>query len=199
MPNPNLIMSNSPTISPFLKDSIVHIPYTNVKTFADDVLLNHVGDKELNLIDGVGNRVLTKKMTKKNDMSMPKEPNKELKLNEKAVPHNKEVYHYLWHPTKIPHYCASELSSCASSELGSELTLLEGSELDTSEYSSDTRPPMLDRTDFTSWQQCIRLYCRGKENGVNILKSIDEGPFQMGTFRETLAEGTEGALHLGPK
>nr|GEW41102.1 putative zinc finger, CCHC-type [Tanacetum cinerariifolium] len=36
-----------------------------------------------------------------------------------------------------------------------------------------------------------------KENGVNILKSIDEGPFQMGTFRETLSEGTEGALHLG--
>ncbi|GJV02294.1 hypothetical protein Tco_1335863 [Tanacetum coccineum] len=63
--------------------------------------------------------------------------------------------------------------------------------------SSDTRPPMLDRTDFASWQQCIRLYCRGKENGVKILKSIDEGPFQMGTFRETLAEGNEGALHLG--
>ncbi|GJZ69368.1 hypothetical protein Tco_0632918 [Tanacetum coccineum] len=58
---------------------------------------------------------------------------------------------------------------------------------------------MLDRTDFTSWQQRIRLYCRGKENGVNILKSIDEGPFQMGTFRETLAEGNEGALHLGPE
>ncbi|GJS02861.1 hypothetical protein Tco_0319369 [Tanacetum coccineum] len=36
-----------------------------------------------------------------------------------------------------------------------------------------------------------------KENGVNILKSIDEGPFQMGTFWETLAEGNEGALHLG--
>ncbi|GJX17663.1 retrovirus-related pol polyprotein from transposon TNT 1-94 [Tanacetum coccineum] len=57
---------------------------------------------------------------------------------------------------------------------------------------SDTRPPMLDRTDFASWQQRIRLYCQGKENGVNILKSIDEGPFQMGTFRETLAEGNEG-------
>ncbi|GJT13278.1 integrase, catalytic region, zinc finger, CCHC-type containing protein [Tanacetum coccineum] len=64
---------------------------------------------------------------------------------------------------------------------------------------SDTRPPMLDRTDFASWQQRIRLYCRGKENGVNILKSIDEGPFQMGTFRETLTEGTEGAPHLGPE
>ncbi|GJS48421.1 hypothetical protein Tco_0598542 [Tanacetum coccineum] len=64
---------------------------------------------------------------------------------------------------------------------------------------SDTRPPMLDRTDFASWQQRIRLYFRGKENRVNILKSIDEGPFQMGTFRETLAEGNEGALHLGPE
>ncbi|GKB47961.1 hypothetical protein Tco_0898714 [Tanacetum coccineum] len=64
---------------------------------------------------------------------------------------------------------------------------------------SDTRPPMLDRTDFASWKQRIRLYCQGKENGVNILESIDEGPFQMGTFRETLAEGDEGALHLGPE
>ncbi|GJS31451.1 hypothetical protein Tco_0492071 [Tanacetum coccineum] len=38
-----------------------------------------------------------------------------------------------------------------------------------------------------------------KENGVNILNSIDERAFQMGNFRETLAEGTEGALHLGPE
>ncbi|GKE09560.1 hypothetical protein Tco_1413111 [Tanacetum coccineum] len=60
----------------------------------------------------------------------------------------------------------------------------------------DTRPPMLDRTDFEYWQQHIRLYCLGKDNGVNILKSIDEGPFKMGKFRETLAEG---ALHLGPE
>ncbi|GJR14253.1 retrovirus-related pol polyprotein from transposon TNT 1-94 [Tanacetum coccineum] len=60
----------------------------------------------------------------------------------------------------------------------------------------DTRPPMLDKTDFASWQQRIRLYCRGKENGVNILKSIEEEPFQMGTFLETLTERTEGAPHL---
>nr|GEY17579.1 retrovirus-related Pol polyprotein from transposon TNT 1-94 [Tanacetum cinerariifolium] len=64
---------------------------------------------------------------------------------------------------------------------------------------SDTRPPILDRTDFASWQQRIRLYCRGKKNRVNILKSIDEGPFQMGTVREPLAKGTEGAPHLGPE
>nr|GEX91731.1 retrotransposon protein, putative, unclassified [Tanacetum cinerariifolium] len=61
----------------------------------------------------------------------------------------------------------------------------------------DTRPPMLDRTDFASWQQRIRTYCRGKENGVNILNSIDEGPFQMRIFQETLAEGTEGGSYLG--
>nr|GEX89131.1 integrase, catalytic region, zinc finger, CCHC-type, peptidase aspartic, catalytic [Tanacetum cinerariifolium] len=30
---------------------------------------------------------------------------------------------------------------------------------------SVTQPPMLDRTDFASWQQCIRLYYRGKEFG----------------------------------
>nr|GEW54821.1 heptahelical transmembrane protein 1-like [Tanacetum cinerariifolium] len=65
--------------------------------------------------------------------------------------------------------------------------------------SFDTRPPMLDRTDFASWQQRIRLYCRGKENGVNILKSIDEEPYQMGTVWETLAESTEGAPQFGHK
>nr|GEZ57855.1 hypothetical protein [Tanacetum cinerariifolium] len=51
--------------------------------------------------------------------------------------------------------------------------------------------------DFASWQQRIGLYCRVKENGVNILKSIDEGPYQMGTVRETLAERTEGAPQFG--
>ncbi|GJT07268.1 hypothetical protein Tco_0841730 [Tanacetum coccineum] len=45
--------------------------------------------------------------------------------------------------------------------------------------SSDTQPPMLDRTNFASWKQRIRLYCRCKDNG------------------ETLAEGNKGALHLG--
>ncbi|GJZ65118.1 putative ribonuclease H-like domain-containing protein [Tanacetum coccineum] len=45
---------------------------------------------------------------------------------------------------------------------------------------SDTRPPMLDKADFASWQQRIRLYCWGKENGVNILKSIDKDHFRWG-------------------
>ncbi|GJU60349.1 retrovirus-related pol polyprotein from transposon TNT 1-94 [Tanacetum coccineum] len=43
---------------------------------------------------------------------------------------------------------------------------------------SDTRPPMLDRTDFASWQQ---------------------RPFQIGTIKGPIVEGTEGAQQLGPK
>nr|GEU96420.1 retrovirus-related Pol polyprotein from transposon TNT 1-94 [Tanacetum cinerariifolium] len=58
---------------------------------------------------------------------------------------------------------------------------------------------MLDRTDFASWQQRIRLYYRGKDNGVNILKSIDEGTYKLGTFRETLAESIEGTPQFGPE
>nr|GEU43055.1 copia protein [Tanacetum cinerariifolium] len=38
----------------------------------------------------------------------------------------------------------------------------------------DTRPPMLDRSDFESWQQRIRLYCKENIMGENILQSIDE-------------------------
>ncbi|GJR49724.1 hypothetical protein Tco_1400245 [Tanacetum coccineum] len=65
--------------------------------------------------------------------------------------------------------------------------------------NSDTRPSMLDRSDFESWQQRLYLYCPGKDNEENIIQSIDEGPFKMGKFRETLVEGAEGALHLGPE
>ncbi|GJR15317.1 hypothetical protein Tco_0797969 [Tanacetum coccineum] len=103
VPNPNLLNSNSLTVSPFLRDYTVHIPYTNAKTFADAVLLKHVGYEEFESISGVGNGVLTKKKIKKNDNGVLNEPNKEWNLNEKAVPNNKEVYHYLWHPTEIPH------------------------------------------------------------------------------------------------
>ncbi|GJX21849.1 hypothetical protein Tco_0226294 [Tanacetum coccineum] len=58
---------------------------------------------------------------------------------------------------------------------------------------------MLDRTDLESWQQRIRLYCLGKDNGENIMNSITKGPFKMGTFIQTPAEETEGALQLGPE
>ncbi|GJR81017.1 hypothetical protein Tco_0151802 [Tanacetum coccineum] len=61
---------------------------------------------------------------------------------------------------------------------------------------SDTRPPMLDRTDFESWQQRIRLYYKDKDHGEYILQSIDEGPFKMGRCRDEIASGTD-APYLG--
>nr|GEW09801.1 cytochrome P450 71A2-like [Tanacetum cinerariifolium] len=50
-------------------------------------------------IDGIGNGVLTKKETKKDDIGVPKEPNIDWKLNKNVVPYNENVYHYLWHLT----------------------------------------------------------------------------------------------------
>ncbi|GJX08135.1 hypothetical protein Tco_0196067 [Tanacetum coccineum] len=62
---------------------------------------------------------------------------------------------------------------------------------------SDTRPPMLDRTDYESWSQRIRLYCRGKKNGLQILQSIYQGPFELGTTRDALGTTPEGGVLLG--
>nr|GEU87947.1 integrase, catalytic region, zinc finger, CCHC-type, peptidase aspartic, catalytic [Tanacetum cinerariifolium] len=57
--------------------------------------------------------------------------------------------------------------------------------------SSDTRPPMLNGTDFESLKQRIRLYCMGKDHEVYILQSINEGPFKMGRCRDEIAAGFE--------
>ncbi|GJS74500.1 hypothetical protein Tco_0707341 [Tanacetum coccineum] len=61
----------------------------------------------------------------------------------------------------------------------------------------DTLPPMLNRTDYESWSQRIRLYYRGKENGLKILQSIDQGPFEFGTTRDALGTTPEGGVLLG--
>ncbi|GJT25604.1 hypothetical protein Tco_0895541 [Tanacetum coccineum] len=39
----------------------------------------------------------------------------------------------------------------------------------------------------------------GKDNGENIMKSINEGPFHMGTVSDVIAGGTEGAVQQGPQ
>ncbi|GJV22456.1 hypothetical protein Tco_1371476 [Tanacetum coccineum] len=72
-------------------------------------------------------------------------------------------------------------------------------DLDEEDASKQGRESDKTKTDFASWKQRIRLYCQGKDNGVNILKSIDDGPFQMGTIRDPIAEGTEHAQQLGPE
>ncbi|GKC01122.1 retrovirus-related pol polyprotein from transposon TNT 1-94 [Tanacetum coccineum] len=58
---------------------------------------------------------------------------------------------------------------------------------------SDTRPTnALDRQ-TVNLAISIRLYCLGKDNGENIMKSIKEGPFHMGTVSDVITGGTEGA------
>ncbi|GJX46241.1 hypothetical protein Tco_0271431 [Tanacetum coccineum] len=57
---------------------------------------------------------------------------------------------------------------------------------------------MLDKTDFGSWKQRIRLYCKGKDHGEYILHSIDEGLFKIGRCRDEIASGTNGP-NLGPE
>ncbi|GKB04544.1 hypothetical protein Tco_0832687 [Tanacetum coccineum] len=81
MPNPILIISSSPTMTPFLKDCTPHI--LKEKMFEHDVSLKHVGDEKLKSIGGIGNEVLK---GKKDVNGVPKEPNKEWKLNKKMVP-----------------------------------------------------------------------------------------------------------------
>ncbi|GJZ59375.1 reverse transcriptase domain-containing protein, partial [Tanacetum coccineum] len=72
MPNPNLIMSNSPTVSPFLKDCTLHIPYTQEKVFEHDEISNHVGNKELISFVGIGNEVSKGNI---DDTENPERPN----------------------------------------------------------------------------------------------------------------------------
>ncbi|GJY66986.1 hypothetical protein Tco_0469224 [Tanacetum coccineum] len=57
MQNPNLIMSNSPIVPPFLKDCTMHILYTQEKVFEHDEISNHDGDKELISFVGIENEV----------------------------------------------------------------------------------------------------------------------------------------------
>nr|GEU72993.1 hypothetical protein [Tanacetum cinerariifolium] len=103
IPNPILIKSNSLTVSPFLKDCIVLIPYMNAKMFADNVLLNTVSDKELQSYDGIETGKM-KKEIKKDDKGMSEVPNKEWKLSDKMALHNKEQRSLSlpMTPTKIP-------------------------------------------------------------------------------------------------
>ncbi|GKA86314.1 hypothetical protein Tco_0808025 [Tanacetum coccineum] len=61
---------------------------------------------------------------------------------------------------------------------------------------SDTHPPILNRIDFESWQQRIRLYCKGKDHGEYILQSINEDPFKMGRCRDEIATTDIRAMNI---
>ncbi|GKC44572.1 hypothetical protein Tco_1062294, partial [Tanacetum coccineum] len=58
----------------------------------------------------------------------------------------------------------------------------------------------------TSIAFCLKTILRfdkkllwGKENGLKILQSIDQGPFELGTTRDALRTTPEGGVLLGPK
>ncbi|GKA48889.1 hypothetical protein Tco_0741847, partial [Tanacetum coccineum] len=44
---------------------------------------------------------------------------------------------------------------------------------------SDTQPPLLDKTDFASWQQRIRLYCRDIRTTNIILQGLPKDIYSL--------------------
>ncbi|GJV22523.1 hypothetical protein Tco_1371543 [Tanacetum coccineum] len=47
---------------------------------------------------------------------------------------------------------------------------------------ANNRPPMLDKTMYSSWASRMLLYIRGKENGKLLVDLVLNGPFKYGTF-----------------
>ncbi|GKA50399.1 retrovirus-related pol polyprotein from transposon TNT 1-94 [Tanacetum coccineum] len=53
---------------------------------------------------------------------------------------------------------------------------------------ADNRPPMLDKSNYSSWASCMLLYIKGKPNRKLLVDFVLNGPFQ---FRTVLELGTE--------
>ncbi|GJT32854.1 retrovirus-related pol polyprotein from transposon TNT 1-94 [Tanacetum coccineum] len=106
--------------------------------------------------------------------------------------YQKSVYQEKCLPKKIN---ALHLSSVVSKS--SAVTTADASDKRHQQQDSTSSTSTLATTITADGNFDLGLSVASKENGVNILKSIDEGPFRMGTFQEILAEGIEGALHLG--
>nr|GFB81635.1 hypothetical protein [Tanacetum cinerariifolium] len=60
---------------------------------------------------------------------------------------------------------------------------------------------MLDRTDFASWQQWIRLYCQGKDNEAKDCdafdSNVDEAPTAQTMFMANLSSADPIADEAG--
>ncbi|GJW21559.1 reverse transcriptase domain-containing protein [Tanacetum coccineum] len=46
---------------------------------------------------------------------------------------------------------------------------------------ADNRPPMLEKSQYNSWQSRMEHYIRGKEHGKDLFDSVINGPFKYGT------------------
>nr|GEX83578.1 integrase, catalytic region, zinc finger, CCHC-type, peptidase aspartic, catalytic [Tanacetum cinerariifolium] len=105
--------------------------------------------------------------------------------------------HYVQEVAHSRDYCARIMDYFQSREVHTSTLVTQMEALrreleDIQAASSDTHSPMLDMTDFESWQQRIRLYCKGKDHGYYILQSIDEGSFKMGRCRDEIATCIDG-------
>ncbi|GKF21685.1 hypothetical protein Tco_0070323 [Tanacetum coccineum] len=49
---------------------------------------------------------------------------------------------------------------------------------------ADNRPPMLDKTQYSSWPSHMLLYIKGKEHDKLLYDSAINGPFKYGTVTE---------------
>ncbi|GJT15811.1 hypothetical protein Tco_0874517 [Tanacetum coccineum] len=47
---------------------------------------------------------------------------------------------------------------------------------------ADNHPPMLDKSQYSSWRSRMLLYIKGKEHGKKLYDSVINGPFKYGTL-----------------
>ncbi|GKB84610.1 hypothetical protein Tco_0956882 [Tanacetum coccineum] len=59
---------------------------------------------------------------------------------------------------------------------------------------ADNRPPMLNKTNYSSWASRMLLYIKGKEHGKLLVDSVLNRPFQYGTMVEPGNETTPATI-----
>ncbi|GKB99409.1 hypothetical protein Tco_0985546 [Tanacetum coccineum] len=59
---------------------------------------------------------------------------------------------------------------------------------------ADNRPPMLDKTNYSSWASRMLLYIKGKEHGNLLVDLVLNRPFQYGTIVEPRNENTPATV-----
>ncbi|GKE36751.1 hypothetical protein Tco_1460156, partial [Tanacetum coccineum] len=59
---------------------------------------------------------------------------------------------------------------------------------------ADNRPPMLDKTNYSSWASRMLLYIKGKEHGKLLVDLVLNGPFQYRTIVEPGNETTPATV-----
>nr|GEV06069.1 hypothetical protein [Tanacetum cinerariifolium] len=59
---------------------------------------------------------------------------------------------------------------------------------------ADNRPPMLDKTNYSSWASSMLLYIKGKEHDKLLVDLVLNEPFQYGTLVEPRNETTPATI-----